>query len=572
MRKRFEKNELLLRIVAVVFISIISVILATSIVVFQHAKAVYIKSYASSNAILLEKFKKETDRISEDATTMLDEMTSPIVANFLMQKYSSPVDEARVNLEFTKFIKPTGFLHDNIISNLVLLSVDGKSFYHNSSVHNTESQEILKSQLIETAKNSPNLMTYSYASGGLSVTTQNVPGIIFVRKLYNSNKQLYGFATIFIQEDQLRELYSTSVDGEIDKIFLVNRDNLIQSTNSNLTLNQKLPAKFLKGSNAQYEILTQKVNHFDYKFVSVIDKKALAANMNLIQPLSLIVIASILFVGTGAYLIIRRATQPIYNLIEHIPKASSGDFSHRASVEGTHEVRELAVAYNHMLANLADYFDQVIHLENEKRLSEINALQMQIQPHFIYNTLATIKFFFYQDDAVHGIAAIDSFTQLLRYTLSQSDSWLTLAEEVDYLKNYATIMHLRFGDNIHTNFMLDTHISQAKIPKMLLQPIIENAFLHAFPDQREGFINVFITLKTAENEIRIEIMDNGIGICTGEEEVTDSKKGISYTSLGLKNSRSRIQLLYGNLGNLEIESVLGQGTNVIVTLPYQKIV
>lgn len=570
MFKRFEKNELLLRMMVVVFVSLLSVILATSIVVYQSSKAAYIKSYASSNRILLEKFKIENDRLSEEVSQMLDGLNTPVVENFLKSDRMAPTERAKTIHEFNKFIKPNAFLTENIISNLVLISLDGKTFYHNSNIRKASGTEILTSKLIKETLAKPNLITYTYLNSGLSQATDQVPGTMICRKLLNSDGDLYGFATIFIQENQYNKIYSTSVDGDIDQIFVINDKKIIQSTNGIRTLDQPLPKKYQTGSNEKYEILTIKTDQFGYTIVSVIDKARLVANMHLLQPLLVIVAVSLCFVGTGSYLIIRRSTKPIYDLIASIAKTSSGDFSHIAEVKGTHEVRELATAYNQMLEDLADYFEQVISLEREKNLSDIHALQMQIQPHFIYNTLATIKFLFYQGDSEQGIKAIDSFIQLLRYTLSYVDSSLTLSEEVDYLKHYATIMHLRFGHNIHTNFLLDSSIDNIRIPKMLIQPIIENAFLHAFPDQREGFINVFITPLPNENKIRIEVMDNGIGIDNREEQLSQGQKGISYTSIGLNNIRSRLKLLYGEEGVLEINSVVNQGTNIMMILPSKK--
>ncbi|MDR0886212.1 MAG: histidine kinase [Clostridiales Family XIII bacterium] len=560
------KNELLAKILGIVIISILSITVLTSVVVYQQAARAYVESYANSNAILLEKFENDYDHLSNNVTNMLNQMDSPIIQNFLTTGLDEPAIRAKIIRDFTTFTGPMAFVYDDIMSNLVLYGINGTSYYHNSGVRQADTLSMLENEIFTEARNSPQQIYYTYSKQGLTKATSSSPGFFFIKKLQDSSGKIYGYASIFIEEERFKTIYASSLDAYINKVFIVDSEDIVVSSNDYGAIRHKLNDKYAHGSNKNEQISSVWLSNFNFRLISAINKDRLASNMDIVQPLILINLIGIIIMSAFAYFVIRNTTKPIYNLIDKIPTISDGDFSGKIEVKGTHEVRELANAYNNMLSNLSDYFDTIINMEKDKRLMEMHALQMQIQPHFIYNTLASIKFLVYQGDVNHAVQAIDSFIQLLRYSLSKGEDVITLEDEVAYLKNYVTVLHFRFGDNIHTNFMLPDSIKDVKIPKMILQPIIENAYLHAFPDQRAGFINVFML--EHEERIRIEILDNGTGFVVGEMNRTEPK-GIHYSSIGIHNVQSRLQLLYGELASIEITSVPAQGTSVVVVVPKQ---
>ena len=193
---------------------------------------------------------------------------------------------------------------------------------------------------------------------------------------------------------------------------------------------------------------------------------------------------------------------------------------------------------------------------------------MQINPHFIYNTLASIKWLVLKGDKEKSSETINSFISLLQNTISETSETITVAQEIENLKNYVFINETRYGDNIKVNFHVLPNCNDYKIPKLILQPFIENAFFHAFTENTEGRIHVFISEKN--NKLFCEIVDNGKGM--NETQVSSlysspSSKHKHFTGIGIKNVDDRIKLLYGNEYGVTIDSKINIGTTINIYLP-----
>ena len=155
-------------------------------------------------------------------------------------------------------------------------------------------------------------------------------------------------------------------------------------------------------------------------------------------------------------------------------------------VEGTQEIRELSATYNDMLGELDNYIQKLMQVEKSKREAEIHSLQMQINPHYIYNTLASVKWLIWQGDKEKSVQVIDAFIQLLRNTISNKNEFITLKEEIENLKNYVLINQIRYGNQVNVDFYVTPDCEEQKVPKLILQPFVENAFFHAFPQGEKG--------------------------------------------------------------------------------------
>ena len=196
---------------------------------------------------------------------------------------------------------------------------------------------------------------------------------------------------------------------------------------------------------------------------------------------------------------------------------------------------------------------------------------MQINPHFIYNTLASVKWLIWQGRIEKSTETIDAFISLLQNTISNKDEMITIAQEIENLKNYVLINHIRYGDSISVNFFVMPNCEEYIVPKLIFQPFIENAFFHGFTDKESGSIHVFINEK--DGILICEIIDNGIGICDKDMKnlfTKSYKRHEHYTSIGINNVHDRIKLLYGDKYGVAITSELDKGTTVRITMPAQK--
>lgn len=271
------------------------------------------------------------------------------------------------------------------------------------------------------------------------------------------------------------------------------------------------------------------------------------------------------------FMFMRQQTKPLAVLVHTMRNSRKSEFRERVPVEGTYEVRELSETYNQMINELDRYIRQLITAEEDKRLAEIHALQMQINPHYMYNTLAGIKWLIWQGDAKKSTEVIDAFISLLRNVISNSDEFVSVEQEMVNLKNYVLINQARYGDAIAVEFFVLPKCSRYEIPKLMLQPFVENAFFHAFPEGRTGSIQIFV--KEEKDNLKFSIVDDGVGMKTEqlrELKSKNKKKSEHFTGIGIGNVEDRIQLIYGLNYGLNIISEEGKGTTVSLLLPKQK--
>lgn len=235
-------------------------------------------------------------------------------------------------------------------------------------------------------------------------------------------------------------------------------------------------------------------------------------------------------------------------------------------VEGTTEVQELASTYNYMLDDLKHYVEELVQTQKKQQQAEISALQMQINPHYIYNTLASIKWLVYQNDTPKTVRTIDAFISLLRNTISNSDEFISVSQEMINIQNYILINQTRYGDSIQIEYYISRTCEACLLPKMILQPFIENTFFHAYPEGRCGTIQIVV--KQEGSKLTIQIIDDGIGMTREKvlKIMNEKTKKEHYSGIGVHNVQERLKLLYGDDYGIHIISEK-KSTMVEIVLP-----
>lgn len=554
-----KKNELFSRIFLFVVVGVISVCLLTVIVIYGRSKDAYVASYQSSNRLLLDKIQEDYERLNENINRIFDVVDeSKAVENYL----KGQLNQGRTILELNEQLKDTRSLFQTIPSNLVLIGTNGRSFFQNDAVRNQSVETFLASEFTQQINENEAISQYYFLEQGLSTSTSHSPGLMYVRKLMKDDA-LFGYALIFLKESDFSSIYRQLLDTTLHTIYVVNDQGQILSSSEE----QKLGTAF---DPAMIEVKNDSVNQmplysYQFTFYDLLDESHLVRNMNLIKPAVLIAFLSILLFSLFAFWIIRTITQPIYQLIDKLPAVTQGDFSNKVSINGTYETQELGRAYNLMLEDLESYVDHLMITEAEKRKFEIRSLQMQIQPHFVYNTLTAIKFLIWQNEQEKATQAIDSFVQLLRHTFNRKEI-VPLKGELAIVEEYLILMNVRYGDRIQSTIFSAEECENCLVPKMILQPIIENAYLHAFPEEEKGYIQIFSRI--SKSGLIIEIIDTGIGF----DEASSLNKNQSiehYSGIGLENIDQRIKLLYGEKYGLTVVSRVNEGTTVRLLLPNQ---
>ena len=270
----------------------------------------------------------------------------------------------------------------------------------------------------------------------------------------------------------------------------------------------------------------------------------------------------LLAVITG-YLFSNQITAPITNLISAIKKSSKGNFTAHLSSSKIQEVNQLISTYNSMNKMV----DKLINDNYESQIREKDALlaslTSQLNPHFLYNTFNIINWIAIENNQDEISDMIVSLSQMLQYSARTGVKIVKFSDDLSWVKNYIKIMKIRYNNKFEVIYDIDEKSLDVKVPKLMIQPFIENIFVHAFKDLKsDGLIN--IKAHTAEDTCAFEIIDNGCGM--DQNTVQQIISGQS-SRLGLVNVMSRLKIVYGRESRMEIESQPGIGTRVVITLP-----
>jgi len=405
----------------------------------------------------------------------------------------------------------------------------------------------------------------------------------------------------------IRPIYSVSSQGYLGwiylsvspKILINNMETYLLSENSDI---------FLAIGNASYKYLNSSLVpcednigfNFDknskqvYNTTVNIDgeeKKALAANSKVInytiiqtlpeirfdyyRPQYINVIITFVLLISVVTLILYSVlnilvSKPIMKLMDGISSIANGNFLVNPSLEGRSEFGIIGQAINKMAISIDTFMKDKIKAEQIKKTLEFNILQNQINPHFMYNTLNTIKWMADMQKAAGISELTETLSKLLKMISKNTNSVITLKEELDVLKMYMLIQKYRYEDGFEYSIeLLDEQLYNTKILKFSLQPIVENAIFHGIRPKGAG--NILISINTNDSDMIITILDTGVGM--SEEKINNilnnevSEKGF-FKKLGLHNVNERIKLEYGNQYGITIKSEIGSYTEV--TLKYPK--
>lgn len=267
--------------------------------------------------------------------------------------------------------------------------------------------------------------------------------------------------------------------------------------------------------------------------------------------------------------------QKFYEILGVVRKIRNGNLEQRIPVNGKDEMGELGIQINSMLDSIEVLMQEKLDKEILIKNTEIKALQNQINAHFIYNVLECIKMMAEIDEKYEISDAVTSLGELLRYNMKWVSGNVTIREEIAYIKNYIQLMNLRYDFTIILSIKIPEEIYEQRIPKMSLQPIVENAICHGIVEMGED-ATIYIKAVRCEEDFEISITDSGVGMDEAQRQILEKKirgeietSGGSGNGIGLKNVQDRIQIQFGNKYGLKFHSKEGCFTKVSVLLPYK---
>lgn len=581
-------NTLMFRLVFTAAAGIFCLSVAMYLMNQSISEEIFVEAFSESQQKIFNQIDRQFYQFYEDiwkiSGTICD---SSSVKSYLTQTDMASVDEWRSIYYMKEEIADTR-LSDYTELNVVLVSTAGKSYIYNwTDALASSTEDILSNSVTRRAAGTPGKLVCEYQDFGASGMGRSDPAIVMACAVHDGEDVL-GYLYILIKEADFREMYNhfTSAASEI---VVLNGDGEVISSNQPDYLTagsaaqlwvrqiagemeeQGLYQRQEKRGNAVERILYQRLQSSNYHLVGIVNPhEAFAERYDMIRIVlfTLFVTCAVL---AAVIVFVRQQTKPLASLAQKMRNVRGGNLGEYVEVEGTEEIRELTETYNQMLKLLDDSVQKLIATEKEKRTAEIHALQMQINPHYIYNTLTGIKMLIWQGNTEVSTRVIDAFVQLLRNTISNTQEFITVKQEIENLKNYVLINQMRYGDAVKTEYYVAYRCEECLLPKLILQPFVENAFFHAFPEGKGGVIQVFV--KRKEGSLVFQIADNGVGMT--EERLSQvwtqeqrSKKE-HLTGIGILNVDDRLKLLYGEDYGVRLESEEGKGTRVTVTVPAQ---
>ena len=289
--------------------------------------------------------------------------------------------------------------------------------------------------------------------------------------------------------------------------------------------------------------------------------------------IGLVFLSSIIIGLSLSLLFTRYLTRPIVRLIEHMDVISSGDFNRNPDIESNDELGVIGRQINEMSAHVSDLMENRIRDEQEKMNLEIKMLQAQINPHFLYNTLDSIKWIATMQHNTGIVRVVSALSSLLKNMAKGFNEKVTVRQELDFLDNYITIEKIRYIELFDVEITVaDPALYNAGIIKLTLQPLVENSIFSGIePSGKPGLIQIHIFSR--EQTLYIRIRDNGVGISKEniDRMLTDTSRVTKHymSGIGLPNVDRRIKLVYGQEYGLAIDSEVGVYTCVTVSLPLE---
>lgn len=269
---------------------------------------------------------------------------------------------------------------------------------------------------------------------------------------------------------------------------------------------------------------------------------------------------------------------PIKKLHDVTTTITRNDLQALVTSQNVDEITELGMSFNIMIGKIRQLLEGKIKEQESLKKAELKALQAQINPHFLYNTLDTIVWMAQDnriDEVIHIVQALSNF---FRISLSKGEDWITIEQEIEHVRSYLTIQKLRYSNILDYHIEVDEDILSGTILKLTLQPLVENALYHGIKNKRKGGTIITRAKRSGEDQITLEIIDDGVGftpyrLSRLQAALADDSSEIVFSGsgFGIENVHKRIQLYYGKQYGVVVESKYQEGTRVTVTIPLKEI-
>ncbi|ETI68368.1 sensor histidine kinase [Neobacillus vireti] len=393
-----------------------------------------------------------------------------------------------------------------------------------------------------------------------------------------------GIIKIDLKEELIQDILSRT--NKASSIFILNKENqFIYPKEKDQLMGNTILSKInlLKENNhmnisikdQNYLVVYNESLYSGVKMIMLTPSATILSEVNHIRKVMIVVVLIGIFISLLlAFMLSKPLVGSIYTLRKAMENVQKGNLNQRVSIQSNDEIGQLGNGFNHMINEIDRLVSEVYKTGLREKEAEIKALQSQMNPHFLYNTLETINMLALTKGNLEVSDMVSSLGRLLRYTIDNSSKIVTLKEELSFIHSYVAIQKVRMGEDLQYVEEIEPSLHHILIPKLVLQPLVENAIIHGLFVQGGR-----IVIKAASKNESVEIIidDNGKGVTTEKLEVLrksletgETNPTQNHTGIAMPNVHERIQLLYGKKYGMKLDGQEHRGFSVILTMPIQR--
>ncbi|MDP5272998.1 sensor histidine kinase [Chengkuizengella axinellae] len=409
-------------------------------------------------------------------------------------------------------------------------------------------------------------------------TRQESPYLITLAKVLKSGGKPYAYIILSVEEQSISDIFNGY--SQIEKMILMDSQGIIISSIDDTEIGSQFEffnesSKLLEIDNKEYLLLNKQISFADWSLSSLVSYQNTIERIQAIQRFNYLVqIIFVLIFIVLLFLIMNRIMKPLLGLERVASRFDLDNLHERVQIRGKDEIGRLGQVFNQLLDHIQNMIKQITEEQSRKREVEIELLQAQINPHFLFNLLNSIRMRILMNGDKESADIISSLSKLLRMTITRNNEFQSVPVEVEVARHYVKLMNVRHNHKIQYHEFVDPNVLMETLPRFTIQPFIENAFIHGLK-QKHG--DITLSIWKDQSFMYLSVKDNGMGM--KEERLEDLHKSFQrgqdksesqVNGIGLKNVYDRLRIIYDSSFSLDIYSDPESGTEIKVQIPLAK--
>ncbi|WP_161974872.1 sensor histidine kinase [Bacillus timonensis] len=518
-----------------------------------------------------------------------DANMSQLLKSHELIEADSPTVKEKIALNYIHISNELSSITDLLMPFYITILFENDLFYTNYSLINFDPLQFKEKPWFEKLDDLNFYQTFWLGAHPTYIQSEkdSYPYLITIgRRIQKANASDI-YLIISLKEDEIKRLLSQYQSDKRAKFYLTNTAGEVYSSLQTNEIGARLPYDVTESvyqivdyEGEKHLLVSYPVSYSNWRLVSLVPYKDTIGSINTVTRTTILIqggfLALFLF---GLIMLVREFTKPIIRLNDVTKAIERGELSARIQITGNNDVAQVSHSFNHMLDTIEEMIEQIKMKEEAKRNAELEMLQAQINPHFLFNVLNAIRLKIKMEGNNSSASLIYSLSALLRMSINRNNAFIPLEEELSIVKHYVELMNFRHQHEVEIHIHIMEAASSINVPRFFLQPVIENAIIHGNNNSNE--IIQIISNEQMETTLKLTIIDNGKGMNEHtlkrlQEKVYQStniqrdKNNQSFNGIGLQNVYQRMKLIYGKDFHMNIDSIEGKGTTVTFEIPLRK--